>query len=135
MLRRYYIGLGTPDTLVLHNTTFFNGTTTGVETSFAASYTVAVKGLPGSTLTIKVSAILADPSGSLTINSVSKLVNDTFTVTVDGSGNGSFAAHLEIGGGTVTAGQYVRAILDIVSVTTGAIDISRSEVQLLKSAF
>lgn len=77
-----------------------------------------ISGAAGAVVTIQVTTYTNNNTmGELLVNGSLYFLNNTFTVTLDGSGNGSFLARVQ--GDPGQSGTVVRAIFTITSVTIG----------------
>ncbi len=95
------------------------GTTTDItgDTTFAQE-TENIIGVPGGIATITVSTYtVTNSSGQVMVNGSQVFLNNTFDITLDGSGNGSFVAKVQ--GDPANTGTVVRAIFTITAVTAG----------------
>lgn len=118
MIGRYYLALDA-------------GGASGVSCVFAASTAISgsatfyqetenLTGAAGAIVTLQVTTYSnTNTLGQLLVNSVQLFLNSTFTVTLDGSGNGSFLARVQ--GDAAQAGTIVRGIFNITSVSIGQI--------------
>jgi len=79
-----------------------------------------VTGAAGAILTFQVTLYInANDMGQVMVNGGIYFLNDTFTVTLDGSGNGSFVARVQ--GDAGDTGTAVEARFTIISVSIGQI--------------
>lgn len=90
-------------------------------TSSSQTYTGQYKGEPGAVLTLKVTSYTtSNPGGTtFTFNGSTYILNDTFNVTLDGSGNSpAFTQVIDVG--TSTPGNGADVIVTIISTTIGS---------------
>lgn len=107
------------------------GGASGVSCVFAASTgasssatfyqeTENLTGAAGAVVTLQVTTYTnTNTIGQLLVNSIQLFLNSTFTVTLDGSGNGSFLARVQ--GDAAQNGTVVRGIFSITSVSVGQV--------------
>ena len=118
MLRVYYWSLnqatasGTP--------CHFNGVTGSSGNAYSQTETDNIVGAAGAVVTIQITQYtVTNSNGQIRVNGSLVFMNNTFTVTLDGSGNGSFTTTLS--GDPADTGTVVRVQYTIVSVSTGQI--------------
>jgi len=101
-------------------TTFFFSNTQTAYTVQTSTNTTVVKGEPGSVVTFKVTTYNHSyVSPNYQVDGVTKFLNDTFTRTLDGTGQISFVQFLDVG--TSVSGNGINIILTITATTIGAI--------------
>ena len=116
MIKRYYNAIGaavggTPNTHY------------GVDTSESGSptyeqHTANLVGVAGDTLTLQVTTYAnSNHTGRLLINGGLRVLNDTFTVVLDGSGNGSYTIRVDGDAGQLGSGIF--ANVSIIGMITG----------------
>jgi hypothetical protein len=114
MVNRYYIGLaGKPAARFMPYTSISGDVSQ--ETELANLY-----GIPAAVLTIQVvTYINNNPIGKLKVNASEVFINNTFTVTLDSSGRGSFTA--QVSGDSTAHGTTVLGKFEIISTSIGSI--------------
>ena len=91
-----------------------------LETGSTKSYSTVVNGEPGAVVSFKVTIYIHSFGGaSYTVDSVTKVLNDTFTRTLDGSGNVTIAQVIDVG--TTTPGNAINVVLTITGTTIGSV--------------
>lgn len=121
------------------------GAASGVACNFAASSNVSstssfyqetenIVGAAGAVVTIQVTTYNntngSPPGSGVQVDNQFVVLNNTFTITLNGSGQGSFVANAS--GNPTNTGTIVRAIFTITGVTTGYIGTPNSK-QISKS--
>jgi phage gp45-like len=116
MVKRYYAGLdgagasGTP--------CYFDASTNVTGNSSFAQETENIVGAAGADVLVQVTLYtVTNPTGKVLVNASQVFLNNTFTITLDGSGNGSFVARVE--GSASATGTIVRAVFQLMNVTIG----------------
>jgi hypothetical protein len=128
-VKRYYFGLDI-DTVVGTPTVFGSDTSITSSATFKQA-TKNITGTAGAVVTIKVTNyVVTNTDGKAFVNTIQKFLNDSFTVTLDGSGNGSFVAKVQ--GDSSQTGTIVTIQFTINGVTSGYIG-SPSQTELSKS--
>jgi hypothetical protein len=117
MLRRYRSG----GALIFIQTIFASNTPAG-STAQTQTYNTAITGEPGSVVTFEVTTYTHSyGSPNYTVDGVTHVLSDTFTRTLDGSGNASFVQVVDVG--TSTPGNGIDVILTITNTTIGPIGL------------
>lgn len=116
MIKRYrHIG-----GIILVNTHIGSNTQTGSTTS-TATFTTVLSGEPGAVVTLNVSAYShTAPGAAFIVDGTTYVLGNTFTKTLDGTGNYTMIQVLDVG--TLTAGNFVSGNLHITATTIGIVD-------------
>lgn len=118
MIKRYRHG----GSLILVNTHIGSNIQTG-DTTSTATFTTVLSGEPGAVVTIEVSSYThtAGASGaSFSVDGTTKILGDTFTKTLDGTGNYTMTQFYDVG--TLTSGESLYVNLHIIGTTIGTVD-------------
>lgn len=111
MIKRYKVGAYLPRTYFLPHVP-------GSSTSLTSTYHEYVTGAPGAVVSFKVTAYSASPGSPVfTVGGVTHLLNDTFTKTLDGTGNVTF--DIVIGFLSGGSGQGINVTLAITGASAG----------------
>lgn len=117
MIKRYFSALAA---------VFYTRYISNVEQSHTATtitFLTVVNGFPSATVTFKVTSYSAsDPSAVYKVNGTTHVLNDTFDVTLDGSGNTTLTQFLDVGSGTA-----IDITLTIFGVTKGLIGVPSAQ--------
>ncbi len=106
--------------------------TAGSGTSTTQNYSTQVTDEPGAVVGFKVTIYSATSGGAdYEVNSVSHVLNDTFNLTLDGSGQVTFTQFINIG--TSTPGNTISVQLTIESTTIGTVDTINYFTNITKS--
>lgn len=118
MIRRYAFASG--DFIVGAR---FNGNSLTSETRVSALYNVNLKGNAGATVTVTVQMLTSSyPTyGKLQVDGVTKVLGDTISVLLNGSGEASIAVRIGYSSGGVPDGEYSETNLEITAVTSGQV--------------
>lgn len=128
MLRRYYTGLGGKRLARFFTPTPISGDSSQ-DTEQSNLY-----GLPGASLTIKVITLTNSNSlGRLYVNGSQVFLNNTFPVSLDGSGRGSFLARVQ--GDPTDHGSIVLGRFQIIFASIGDIAPAPKDQYQISKAF
>jgi hypothetical protein len=128
MIDRYYFSLdpegtsGTP--------TIFAGETSITGNPSYYQSTINLTGAVGASVSIQVNITNDNDAGEVLVNGVQIFNNNTFTIVLDGSGNGNFIGKIQ--GDAGNTGTATLAKFSIQSVTAGQIG-SPSTIQISKA--
>lgn len=102
-------------------TACYFGSPTNISSSAAFyEYTANIIGAAGATVYLQVTNYSnTNSSGQVKVNGTQVFLNNTFTVTLDGSGDGSFVFRVE--GNPTNTGTIVFARIEITAVSIGQI--------------
>lgn len=103
---------------VADNRARFLTPTFGEEDELTEEETANLKGKPGAVLTITLNPLTNNNGGTLKVNSVIVAENDTFTVTLDSNGEGTFTARID---GLANSPSVIRGYFTITATTDGTI--------------
>ena len=128
-VKRYYNALDID--VVSGSSTVFSGETNISSSATFKQVTKNIIGSGGAVVTIKVTQLInTNADGKAFVNTVQKFLNNTFTVTLDGEGAGSFVAKVQ--GDSSNTGTIVTIQFTIIGVTSGYIG-APSQTELSKS--
>ena len=101
----------------------WTGKTFSSGTRVRSVYTCSLKGEAGATVTVTIQNLFFSYGslGLFQVDGVNKVVGNTFTVTLDGAGVGSCSVNIGYVTGTVPDGEIAEALMQITSVTSGAV--------------
>ncbi len=89
-------------------------------TASTATYNTTISGEPGSVVGFKVTTYSHSNGGAAyTVDGVTYVLNDTFTRTLDGSGNASFVQFIDVG--TTTPSNAINVVLTIETTSIGPV--------------
>jgi hypothetical protein len=75
-------------------------------------------GIPGATVVIKLDSVVNNNGGSLRVNSSTAYLNNTWSVVLDGSGNGTLNVEID---GVTNSGTAILGHFTIISISAGTI--------------
>jgi hypothetical protein len=129
MIRRYRNG----GALLFIETEVFSNNETGSD-SHSVTFSTQVTGEPGSVVTFKVTTYTASPGATpnYTVDGTSYVLNNTFTRTLDGSGQVTFVQYVDVGAGSAS-GNALDVILTIESTTIGPINTLQDSTNISKT--
>ena len=98
----------------------FGSDTSSSGSSIYQQETKNITGAAGAVVTIKVTNYFNNNrTGSMFVNDIQKFLNDSFTITLNGAGAGSFVAKVQ--GDSSNTGTLITAQYTIIGVTIGQI--------------
>lgn len=110
MIRRYYIASGGG-----RHTDFTNNVLAS-STSQTSTYDTTLTGPPGCIVTLQVTTFThSDPGADFKVNGTSYILNDTFPLTLDPTGNNTFTWFMDVG--TSSSGNIILIVLTIIAVS------------------
>jgi len=121
MLKRYYAAVSGADDGGTPNTYFLAYTGRTFSPTFIQE-TEQLTGVAGAVLTLQITALNLstppNPIGKLMINGTQMFLSQTFTVTLDGSGLGSFLFRIE-GAAVTSPPSFVGGTVTIIGMNLG----------------
>jgi|GEM_PF-3326430 len=128
MIRRYRNGGA-----LIYIPTLVASNTLASSTSHSVTYTTKVTGEPGSIVGFKVTTYAASGGASpnYQVNGTSHVLNDTFNLTLDGSGQVTFTQLVDVG--TTTSGNSLDVILTIETTSIGYVSGSANNTNISKT--
>lgn len=118
MIKRYRHSGG-----VIYVNTRIGSNTKTADTTSTATFTTVLSGEPGAVVTINVSSYshTAGAGGaSFTVDGTVHVLGDTFTKTLDGTGNYTMTQVFDVG--TTTSGESLYVNLHLTATTIGIVD-------------